>query len=151
MQRGPRGFRTDVATSQRMAAIRQRDTSPEAAVRTAMKELGIRFRANVRSLPGSPDIANKAKKFAVFVQGCFWHHHAGCKRATIPRRNRALWTAKFAQNRKRDERVAHRLSDMGYRVVVIWECEAERPAAVRSKLRGLSGLQMRKPRRVNVR
>ena len=70
----------------------------------ACRELGLSYRRNVRNLPGSPDLANKSKGWVIFVNGCFWHRHTGCKRATIPKRNHNFWKQKFAENRRRDAR-----------------------------------------------
>jgi DNA mismatch endonuclease (patch repair protein) len=119
----------DAARSALMGRVRQRDTRPEQAVALALRSLGIAYRKNVRSLPGSPDFANKSRKWAVFVHGCFWHRHTGCRRATTPKANRDFWLAKFATNRTRDARAIRALRAMGFRVAIIWECsvaDAER-------------------------
>jgi DNA mismatch endonuclease (patch repair protein) len=115
-------IRFDEATSRRMAGIRQRDTKPEQLVRRALAALGLRFRTHNRDLPGSPDIANRAKRWAVFVHGCYWHRHSGCKRATTPKRNTAFWIAKFSANVARDARARRALVARGFRVLTIWEC-----------------------------
>lgn len=115
----------DPATSARLARIRQKDTAAEQAVRRVLYELGLRFRTRNRDLPGAPDAANRAHRWAVFVHGCFWHAHAGCCRATIPKRNRDFWVTKFASNRVRDLRVVRALRRRGYRVLVVWECELD--------------------------
>jgi DNA mismatch endonuclease Vsr len=128
---------TDNITSARMARIRQAGTHAELAVRAALRCLGLSYRLNVRSLPGSPDLANKRRGFAVFVQGCFWHQHTACARATIPKRNTEFWTAKFEVNRKRDARAIRELRQAGYRVIVVWECQAPRSAALLVRLRRL--------------
>jgi DNA mismatch endonuclease Vsr len=116
-------FVTDCNTSRRMARIRQKGTTGELTVRTALRNLGISYRLNVRSLPGSPDLANKSRKFAIFVQGCYWHHHTGCTKATVPKRNVGFWQEKFTDNRKRDARSVRELRRNGYKVLVIWECQ----------------------------
>jgi len=128
---------TDRSRSELMRRVRQRGTKAEEHVADLLRDLGLFYRRNVRSLPGSPDFANKSRGWAVFVNGCFWHHHAGCVRATIPTRNRAYWTNKFAENQKRDEANGQALASMGFRVVVVWECEAMKPSAARRKLRRL--------------
>jgi DNA mismatch endonuclease (patch repair protein) len=120
-------IRFDAATSRRMGGIRQRDTAPELLVRRALAEHGLRFRIHNRDLPGAPDIANRARKWAVFVHGCYWHRHPGCKRTTTPKRNAAFWLAKFDANVARDARTYRALVEIGYEVLSIWECEAERP------------------------
>lgn len=114
---------TDPGTRARMSRQRRKSTDPERRVRSCLYAMGVRYRLHVRGLPGSPDIANQRRRWAIFVHGCYWHHHAGCARATIPQRNRPFWEAKFAANRKRDARKVGELEALGYRVLVIWECE----------------------------
>lgn len=99
--------------------------------------LGLRYRTRNRDLPGSPDLANRSKRWAVFVHGCYWHSHQGCPRATVPKRNRAFWDAKFAANRARDARAVRALKQDGYRVVTLWECELVDPARVAKRLKHL--------------
>lgn len=117
------GCSTDAATSLRLSRIRQRGTKPELEVRRALSRLGIRYRVENRDLPGSPDLANRRKRWAVFVHGCYWHSHPGCSRATLPKRNRAFWEAKFEANRQRDARALQDLRARGFRTLVIWECK----------------------------
>lgn len=133
----------DPARSNLMRRVRQHGTNAENQVAGVLRELGIFYRRNVRSLPGSPDFANMSRGWALFVNGCFWHHHAGCARATVPIRNRAFWTDKFSANQLRDAAKSKALVAMGFRVVVIWECEASRPQAARRRLRGLRARQCR--------
>ena len=119
-----------------MKRVRQRDTGPERAVRQILWRLGFRFRTCVRALPGSPDIANQRAKWTVFVHGCFWHGHPGCRLATVPKQNRVWWTDKIAGNRKRDARKRALLRQDGYVVVTVWQCQiahADRLAARLSK------------------
>src|SRR5262249_52883809 len=108
---------TTVADSSRMGRIRQRGTSGEVAVQRGARAVGVRLSVTVRKLPGSPDLVNLHKKIAVFVHGCFWHAHRGCSRATVPKRNRSFWRAKFRRNRERDRDVAEKLRRLGFRVV----------------------------------
>jgi len=112
-------------TSRRMARVKQRDTIPELDVRKVVHSLGFRYRINNRDLPGSPDLVNRSRGWAIFVHGCFWHSHEGCSKATVPKRNRYWWLAKLHQNVERDERVIESLTAMGYRVLVIWECDTK--------------------------
>jgi DNA mismatch endonuclease (patch repair protein) len=79
-------------------------------------------------------VANRSKRWAVFVHGCYWHHHAGCQRATVPTRNRAFWLEKFLSNRRRDRRVVSELKARGFTVAVIWECEMTKPQVLARKL-----------------
>jgi DNA mismatch endonuclease, patch repair protein len=128
----PRIQYVDAETSQRMAGVRQRDTKAECIVRRAAHALGLRFRVRNRDLPGSPDLANRARRWAVFVHGCFWHRHPGCSRTTTPKRNRSFWVAKFDANGARDRRVISALREMRFRTLIIWECEV---LGARSRLR----------------
>ena len=130
----------DAARSALMGRVRQRGTKPEIEVAAALRSLGASYRLNVRSLPGSPDFANKSKKWAVFVHGCFWHRHTGCRRATTPTNNREFWLEKFAANRRRDARSIRALRAMGFRVAIVWECRAKSPAERLSKI-----LEARRP------
>lgn len=113
----------DQRRSELMARVRQRGTAAEVAVAIVLRGLGHRYRLNVRRLPGSPDFANSTRRWAVFVHGCFWHHHTGCKRATIPKANETFWREKFAANRKRDANAVQRLRAARFRVALIWECQ----------------------------
>lgn len=115
----------DDATSVRMGGVRQKGTRPELVVRSSLSALGRRYRLNNRDLEGSPDVANRAQRWVVFVHGCFWHRH-GCKASSTPTRNREFWEAKFARNVERDARAAAALRARGYTVIVIWECETKR-------------------------
>jgi DNA mismatch endonuclease, patch repair protein len=117
--------KTDHATSTHLGKQSQKDTKPERIVRSVLHNLGVRFRLNNRDLRGSPDIANRKRKWVVFVHGCFWHSHPGCPRATVPKRNADFWIAKFAANRTRDENVIKRNHDLGYDTLVVWECQTK--------------------------
>lgn len=124
----------DAATSARMARIRQRGTKIETIVAAELRRLGLFYRKNVKRLPGSPDFANRSRRWAVFVNGCFWHRHTGCGRATIPKSNVEFWEKKFEANRQRDARAIKRLRREGYRVVLIWECQTDLIRAKLSKI-----------------
>lgn len=117
----------DLATSERMKRVRRAATKPEVAVRHVVSGAGQRFRLTNRDLPGSPDLANRRGKWAVFVNGCYWHRHARCVKATTPTRNREFWKAKFKANMARDARAVSALRASGFRVLTIWECEADFP------------------------
>src|SRR5262249_46487377 len=93
-----------------------------------LRELGIRFQENRRHLPGSPDLVARVPKRAVFVHGCFWHRHRGCKAATTPKSNRRFWAEKFVLNVRRDRRNVRRLRLLGYRVLTLWECKVKKTA-----------------------
>lgn len=108
-----------------MAAIKSRNTEPELIVRKALHRLGYRFRLHRKDLPGSPDIVLPKFKAAIFVHGCFWHRHFGCKYAYTPKSRVDFWEKKFAQNVLRDEKAVHALRGAGWRVLVIWECSTK--------------------------
>lgn len=125
---------TTARDSARMSLVRQRDTAPELAVRRVAAALGLRLTRANRDLPGSPDLANRTRRIVVFVHGCFWHRHPGCPRTTTPKRNRPFWLAKFQRNVERDRDACNALRRLGFRVVIVWECESERVGTVRTKL-----------------
>ena len=106
-----------------MSRIRSKNTKPELIVRKMLHNSGIRYRLHARNLPGKPDLSNKSKIFAIFVNGCFWHQHKGCKRASIPKSNTDYWIPKLEKNVNRFKENLDRLDTMGYRTAVIWECE----------------------------
>ncbi len=106
-----------------MARIRGKDTKPELAVRRLLHAMGYRFRLHRRDLPGTPDIVLVARRKTVFVHGCFWHRHPGCKSAGTPRTRRAFWEEKFARNVARDAAKAEALAALGWGLLVLWECE----------------------------
>lgn len=128
---------TTAAISERMGRVRQRDTAAEVRVRRVVAAMGWRYRTVNRDLPGSPDLANRARRWAVFVHGCFWHQHGGCPRARIPKANRAFWQAKFSANRARDRRALAELRNKGFSVATIWECQTHDESAIRDALRHL--------------
>lgn len=126
---------TDPVRSALMRRVRQRGTSAELLVASALRDHRLFYRLNVRSLPGSPDFANKRRHWAVMVNGCFWHHHKGCARATIPVRNRGFWLDKFTANRQRDAEKIRALRRLGFRVLVVWECQANDPSTLARMIR----------------
>ena len=117
---------TDAVTSARMKRIRRSSTAPELMLRRWLAERGLRFRVKNGDLPGTPDIANRAKRWAIFVHGCFWHGHEGCTKATIPKRNTDFWIEKIAANKRRDAVKEAQLRAAGFDVHVLWQCEVER-------------------------
>lgn len=119
---------------QNMAAIRSRNTKPETAVRSIIHRLGFRFRLHVGSLPGKPDIVLNKYCSVVFVHGCFWHRHKGCRRCATPKSNQKYWNAKLAGNVKRDAKHIKDLKKLGWRVLVVWECELTNIPKLEKKL-----------------
>lgn len=106
-----------------MSKVRSKDTKPEILVRKYLFAYGFRYRKNVKKLPGTPDIVLSKYKTVIFVNGCFWHGHEGCKKAALPTTNMDYWTAKIARNIERDREDKEALEKMGYHVIVIWQCE----------------------------
>lgn len=125
---------TDRRRSALMARVRQKGTDAELVVAEVLTGLNRRYRKNVRSLPGSPDFANKSRRWAIFVNGCFWHHHTACRRATLPKSNGEFWREKLNNNRRRDAKAIRKLRASGYRVVVAWECETTDRATLSTRL-----------------
>jgi DNA mismatch endonuclease (patch repair protein) len=125
---------TDPARSDLMRRIGRENTRAEQEVARALREINVRFRRNVKTLPGSPDFANQARRWAIFVHGCFWHRHQACVRTTTPTRNRDFWLEKFEANKKRDRKKARLLRDMGFSVLTIWECQSGDRFLVRRRL-----------------
>jgi DNA mismatch endonuclease (patch repair protein) len=114
---------TKAQRSRNMSRIRAKDTGPEMTVRSMLHKLGYRFRLHSTKLPGRPDVVLPKHKAVVLVHGCFWHHHAKCRRATMPTSNRNYWRAKLLVNRARDVVNAQKLKGLGWKCIVIWECE----------------------------
>ena len=106
-----------------MAAIHGKDTEPEMVVRRWLWRHGYRYRLNHPRLPGKPDIVMRKYRTCIFVNGCFWHGHEGCRYYTIPKTNTEFWVAKIRRNQERDTRVQHELAAMGWHSITIWECE----------------------------
>lgn len=113
----------DPLRSEWMRRVRTTGTRAELRVGDVLRGIGASYRRNVRTLPGSPDFANKTRKWAIFVNGCFWHHHTNCRRATVPKTNFEFWSDKFTRNRRRDANAIRSLRAMGFRVAIIWECQ----------------------------
>lgn len=118
-----------------MRAVKRAHTKPEIIVRKALHALGLRFRLHRRDLPGSPDIVLPRLRTAVFVHGCFWHRHPGCRYATTPKSRQEYWLPKFEANVERDARKEAQLRELGWHVLVIWECETKSLKALETRLR----------------
>ena len=111
-----------------MAAIKGKDTKPEMIVRKYLFSCGLRFRVQVRKLPGTPDIVLPKYKTVIFVNGCFWHGHGGCKYFRLPKSNVEFWKEKIERNIERDRESMQALLDLGWKVIRIWECELRNKA-----------------------
>ena len=106
-----------------MASIRGRDTKPELIVRRYLFGRGFRYRLNHPRLPGHPDIVLRKYRTVIFVNGCFWHGHKGCRYFTVPKSNTDFWSAKISRNAERDRSVQQQLAAMGWHCVTVWECQ----------------------------
>ena len=121
-----------------MSRVRSKDTSPEIRVRSLIHRVGYRYRLHVGKLPGKPDIVMRKYRTVVFVNGCFWHRHPGCRQASTPKTNVDYWNEKFERNVSRAKKNHETLEQDGWRVVVIWECQTR-------NILELSGLLSRDP------
>lgn len=106
-----------------MAAIKGKDTKPEMVVRKWLWNHGFRYRLNHHRLPGKPDLVLRKYRTCIFMNGCFWHGHEGCKYYTVPKTNTQFWVSKVSRNKERDTKVQHELNLMGWHCITIWECQ----------------------------
>jgi DNA mismatch endonuclease (patch repair protein) len=106
-----------------MARVRAKDSKPELAVRRVAHALGCRFRLHQRTLPGTPDLVFPRLRKVIFVHGCFWHRHEGCRRTTTPKTRAEYWKRKFSDNVARDAARLDELRDLGWEALTLWECE----------------------------
>jgi DNA mismatch endonuclease, patch repair protein len=130
---------TEAERSERMSRIRSKDTRPELAVRQALFGLGYRYQLHRKDLPGKPDIVFPSRKKALFVHGCFWHAHEGCKVANLPKSRTEFWQAKFQRNVERDKLNKRALRRMGWSTLTVWECETKRPDRLLRRVTGYLG------------
>ncbi len=121
--------------SERMARVKSSGSKAEMMVRRALHRLGYRYRLHRKDILGTPDIAFVGRRQLVFVHGCFWHRHPGCKNARTPKSRVEFWTSKLDHNRERDLRVQKQLRDDGWRVMVVWECETKDEQPLIARLR----------------
>ena len=117
-----------------MGRIRSKDTSPELRVRSQIHRAGYRYRLHVSRMPGKPDIVLPRYRTAIFVNGCFWHHHSGCSRSTMPKTNVSYWRRKFERNAMRDRESRRALEKTGWTPLTIWECQTKDQQALASLL-----------------
>lgn len=117
-----------------MAAIRSTDTKPEIYVRSLIHRMGFRFRKNRKDLPGTPDIVLPKHRKIIFIHGCFWHDHKGCRRSSRPATNKSFWVKKLETNVARDKRILRKLRSLGWRVLVIWECQLKNEKKLKAML-----------------
>ncbi|MDH2091167.1 very short patch repair endonuclease [Rhizobium pusense] len=117
-----------------MSRIRGKDTKPELTVRRLLFADGFRYRLHGADLPGRPDIVFRSRKKVMFVHGCFWHQHCGCRNANIPKTRTDFWTKKLAGNVSRDQAVSRQLHERGWSALIIWECETKDVETLRLRL-----------------
>ncbi len=117
-----------------MSNVRNRNTTPEKQVRSCLHKMGYRFRLHRKDLPGTPDIVLPKYRTAVFVHGCFWHGHPGCKRAKRPSTQIEFWNRKLNKNIERDLKARRNLKLLGWKVFIVWECETRNADFLRTKL-----------------
>jgi len=131
-------FRTDIVSpekrSEMMSKVRSKDSIAEKKVRSALHAAGYRFRLHRKDLPGTPDIVLPKLKLVIFVHGCFWHRHQGCNKCTTPKSNQSFWDVKFNKNVERDSLSIKKLNLIGWKVIVIWECETKNQETLSSTL-----------------
>ncbi len=118
-----------------MSKIKGKNTKPEMTVRSTLHRMGYRYMIHDKILPGSPDIVLSRHKKIIFVHGCFWHGHAGCKRAAMPESNFEFWNKKISRNIERDNSTERELRSFGWQVLIIWQCQTKDPDALRMILR----------------
>ncbi|WP_395317221.1 very short patch repair endonuclease [Variovorax sp. UC74_104] len=122
--------------SERMARVRGRDTKPELVVRRLLHSRGYRYRLHDKKLPGSPDLVFPRKRKVIFVHGCFWHRHEGCRLARMPKSRIDFWSTKLNGNQARDQRKLAALAQQGWSAMIVWECELRDLEALASRLEG---------------
>lgn len=120
--------------SRLMSRVRQNHTGPEIAVRRLLHSAGYRFALHAKDLPGRPDIVFTRRKKVVFVHGCFWHRHHGCRRTTSPKTRSEFWQSKFDANVRRDSRQMGHLAAIGWETFVVWECEIGQKASLAERM-----------------
>ena len=121
--------------SRNMSAIKSKNTKPEIKVRKVLHSMGYRFRLHRKDLPGSPDIVLPKYKTVIFVHGCFWHRHENCKYASNPKTRKEFWENKFKTNVKRDKEIQEKIKNIGWKSVVIWECEVRNIESIEEKIK----------------
>jgi len=124
-----------VKRSEIMSHIKNRGTQPEEKIADMLRKLRVRYRRNVKSLPGEPDFVISSAKTVIFVHGCFWHNHSNCNRAKLPKTNRSFWKRKINSNKYRDGKIARLLREQGWHVITIWQCRLRKADQVLKRLK----------------
>ncbi|ROM86034.1 MULTISPECIES: very short patch repair endonuclease [Pseudomonas] len=129
---------TDIVTpeqrSRMMSLVKGKNTRPEMVVRSLCHAMGLRYRLHCKDLPGKPDLVFPKHRLCIFVHGCFWHSHSGCKQASLPKSRQEFWLPKLAKNVERDIYAQRALGTLGWRVVVIWECHTKNREVLRTEI-----------------
>lgn len=128
-----------ISRSENMRRIRSGGMKPELAVRSCAHRCGYRFRLHAKDLPGKPDLVFRSRRSVIFVHGCFWHQHSRCIDGHVPKTNGAYWVEKLRRNAERDHCAERSLREMGWRVLVVWECQTRDPERLASMIRGFLG------------
>ena len=126
---------TNEVRSRNMAAIKSKNTKPEIKVRQLLHSMGYRFRLHMKDLPGNPDIVLKKYKTVIYVNGCFWHRHPNCKYASTPKTRTSFWSQKFQSNVERDNKNYIKIKNLGWKYIVVWECELKNKSDLVEKLK----------------
>ena len=121
--------------SRNMAAIKSKNTKPEIKVRQLLHSMGYRFRLHMKDLPGNPDIVLKKYKTVIYVNGCFWHRHPNCKYTSTPKTRTSFWSQKFQSNVERDNKNYIKIKNLGWKYIVVWECELKNKSDLVEKLK----------------
>ena len=131
-------FMTPKQRSQAMSRVKGKNTKPEKLIRSHLHSLGFRFRVNNPNLPGKPDIVLTKHNAIIFVHGCFWHHHKGCKKSNFPQTRTEFWKNKIAETVKRDRKIIFDLTKQGWRIAIVWECGTQKNDYLDNVIRKLS-------------
>ena len=128
-------YKVSEQRSRNMSAIKSKNTKPEIKVRKVRHSMGYRFRLHRKDLPGSPDIVLPKYKTVIFVHGCFWHRHENCKYASTPKTRKEFWENKFNANKIRDQKKLKEIKNLGWKFIIIWECEARDIQSIEEKIK----------------
>ncbi len=120
--------------SYNMSRIKSKNTKPEMVIRSLLHSMGLRFRIHRKDLPGTPDVTLPKFKSVIFIHGCYWHRHEGCKYSTDPKTNKAYWLKKFYITKKRDISNQKSLAELGWNVIIVWECQINDVEAIHDRL-----------------
>ena len=123
-----------IGRSENMRRIRSKDTGPEMTVRRLVHGMGYRYRLHRKDLPGNPDLVFPGKRKVIFIHGCFWHQHSGCRDGRLPKSNQSYWIPKLERNKDRDKSAIQKLESAGWVSLVIWECEIKDLDALKEKI-----------------